>query len=544
MAYRIIRVQLLPKRTFSSRFFPVEKEYTDEAIYPPIINLSRQSVKDRRIDGIAQHITSLPTVEEKLIELNAPKYYGWWSSQLQEAKIPYNALPFIQFATRSTIEKKLPSLYSELDDAASKYCSNLKDKVQNVILQELEYGTLRTNRHGEFRSKATREERTIRNFVPQLNRLLISALSPNNNHLTTTEIDLQPRVEAFWSLGGIEPDKQLRKSRKENDYFRGKEEDPIDRPMQYRGKPCLSLRNDIPLPQFIDRNSGLSIEGDIPQWSCDPRVLGYKYKLSRASNTPGFWPNDCAQHGYLSVLSQSHMRLRDEYLNHRDHQEGLDAQAILHSFASTLGQACYLGFGPYTELTYPITTQTIITNGQDYSFYAYQLNTCALYQRFSGDANPHRNVCFSIDEMKLFETIENDQVKGFNEDVLKNLIKFYLMKPVEPNYELRPYLSPERYISNTADAKKRTTIDKNFKYLMSNRPRHLLADELLHWEKIYKVDHQTRPMEAKRRFFEVGKHPGVRRLDEFNAPYVPKALREVPKKSRRGRLPEQPTIKL
>ena len=76
---------------------------------------------------------------------------------------------------------------------------------------------------------------------------------------------------------------------------------------------------------------------------------------------------------------------------------------------------------------------------------------------------------------------------GFNEDVLKNLIKFYLMKPVEPNYELRPYLSPERYISNTADAKKRTTIDKNFKYLMSNRPRHLLADELLHWEKIYKV---------------------------------------------------------
>lgn len=70
------------------------------------------------------------------------------------------------------------------------------------------------------------------------------------------------------------------------------------------------------------------------------------------------------------------------------------------------------GFGPYTELTYPITTQTIITNGQDYSFYAYQLNTSALYQRFSGDANPRRNVCFSTDEMKLFEGIENDQVKG------------------------------------------------------------------------------------------------------------------------------------
>lgn len=71
-----------------------------------------------------------------------------------------------------------------------------------------------------------------------------------------------------------------------------------------------------------------------------------------------------------------------------------------------------LGFGPYTELTYPITTQAIITNGQYYSFYAYQLNTCALYHKHAGDANPHRNVCFTTDEAKLFDVIENGQIKG------------------------------------------------------------------------------------------------------------------------------------
>ena len=76
------------------------------------------------------------------------------------------------------------------------------------------------------------------------------------------------------------------------------------------------------------------------------------------------------------------------------------------------------GFGPYTELTYPISTQTIITNGQDYSFYAYQLNTCALYQRFSGHVNPYRNVCFATGEMKLFEIIENDEVKGIIRNIL------------------------------------------------------------------------------------------------------------------------------
>ena len=37
------------------------------------------------------------------------------------------------------------------------------------------------------------------------------------------------------------------------------------------------------------------------------------------------------------------MRLRDNHLQNKDHQEGLDSQAILHSFAWTLAQACYLG---------------------------------------------------------------------------------------------------------------------------------------------------------------------------------------------------------
>lgn len=72
-----------------------------------------------------------------------------------------------------------------------------------------------------------------------------------------------------------------------------------------------------------------------------------------------------------------------------------------------------IGFGPYTELTYPITTQTIITNGRQFSLYAYQLNTCALYSKNSTDANPHRNVCFGSDELNLYDVVENGQVKGF-----------------------------------------------------------------------------------------------------------------------------------
>lgn len=60
--------------------------------------------------------------------------------------------------------------------------------------------------------------------------MLVTVLSPLNNELGLTDIDLKPRLEAFWSLGGIEPDKLLRKCR-ENDKLNNKikPDEPIDR---------------------------------------------------------------------------------------------------------------------------------------------------------------------------------------------------------------------------------------------------------------------------------------------------------------------------
>ena len=63
-----------------------------------------------------------------------------------------------------------------------------------------------------------------------LNRLLVNQLSLHNDDLQTTEVDNAPRLEAFWSLGGIEPDKTLRNIREKNEkFYKGKIDDPIDR---------------------------------------------------------------------------------------------------------------------------------------------------------------------------------------------------------------------------------------------------------------------------------------------------------------------------
>lgn len=58
--------------------------------------------------------------------------------------------------------------------------------------------------------------------------------------------------------------------------------------MQYYGSPCMNLRQKNPLPQFLDRDCDLSVNGDIPSWNLDPRVMGYKYEHRHGTNIPGY----------------------------------------------------------------------------------------------------------------------------------------------------------------------------------------------------------------------------------------------------------------
>lgn len=147
----------------------------------------------------------------------------------------------------------------------------------------------RTNRWGDRRSEATEDDRIARNVLPHINRMLVTQLAKKNSgsHLPSLEVDLSPRVEAFWFLGGIEPDRLMKKSRKGYKMAEDRINELIDRPMQYTGEPCLSLRHRHPLPQFVERDSGVSIYGNIPEWNADPRTLGYRYKSRHGTNVPG-----------------------------------------------------------------------------------------------------------------------------------------------------------------------------------------------------------------------------------------------------------------
>lgn len=79
-------------------------EYTDESIYPEIQDLSFKARKGRETESWHEQIRKVPTVEEKLIKINMPRYYGFKVVSLNDSKVPYNCLPAMQHFTRTIYE--------------------------------------------------------------------------------------------------------------------------------------------------------------------------------------------------------------------------------------------------------------------------------------------------------------------------------------------------------------------------------------------------------------------------------------------------------
>lgn len=65
--------------------------------------------------------------------------------------------------------------------------------------------------------------------------MLLNALSPSVKHLNEVEVDIEPRHEAFWFVGGIEPTNFVQKIRKGHPKNKERTKEPVDRPFQYEG---------------------------------------------------------------------------------------------------------------------------------------------------------------------------------------------------------------------------------------------------------------------------------------------------------------------
>lgn len=511
---------------------------TENVIYPSILDLSYHGRLKRKHEKWHNKIKKLETVEEKLIGMNMPHYYGWKSLCLEEGKIPYNSLKHAQYITRThvTNSNKLPDFYDSIitTEKLDALVQTITKHIENVIIFEYNHRLKKQEITEEIENIKEKllNDAVTNALVFQINRIMLSALSSTTPHLLETEVDFKPRIEAFWFAGDIQRPTLQRKAREGIEHLKEYANDPINMPVQYVGSPILQLRHQFPLKEIVSPIYSTNPELSIPEFKFDPRVLAYKFSYKHATNIPGFWPGDPAEFGLLSYHNINNVffnsKIKDE--------EAITVQAIFASYSWLLSQACYQGFSTFNDITYPLVSQTILTNGQYWSFCVYQLNTTLLHWEYV-DNNPARNICWITEPMMLFDKIEDGKIQGFNEDVLKKLITFYINMPAaRSNENMKPYLGESvKYVADITDPERRAWLETRFKHLMSNRPRHQLRPEIYHWQKIYMIDNATRPVDKKRDPWQFGFSAAKRRLNQHQPAYIPRCLRENPKKRKIGR---------
>lgn len=108
-------------------------EYNEIAVYPEIVDTSYDARKSRKIQTWHEKIKKLGTIEEKLLELNMPRYYGYSCVMLNDKKMPYNTLPLIQYCTRTHFKENLPSYYEKNSEKANNFLQLVKSDLEDSL---------------------------------------------------------------------------------------------------------------------------------------------------------------------------------------------------------------------------------------------------------------------------------------------------------------------------------------------------------------------------------------------------------------------------
>lgn len=242
-----------------------------------------------------------------------------------------------------------------------------------------------------------------------------------------SQVDLYPTIKSSWFVGGMDlPSKHPRYTRWNLT--------KVNQPVFYHDNSVINMRNDIPLRPLVDLNDDAVQTSNYKESSYHPRNSGYPLLLKRLSANAGFMPQsgDDKDFPFLTFMSLYPLLVRAAHRNggriFGDEHEETESMGILNAFSWCNSIAFHHGFSPMDELTYPFTTQTILTDGQFWTFQIYQLNTHTYHTDLDhmGKPNPTRNVCWTSGRMKLFEELdENGRVNEsqLNIDVLRLLIQ-------------------------------------------------------------------------------------------------------------------------
>ncbi|XP_007890402.1 39S ribosomal protein S30, mitochondrial [Callorhinchus milii] len=395
---------------------PVADGAAAVAKYPPLVpsrTAKSKSAKRRRQEEYYDKVHAAPSAVEKIRLLTAFQRLKY---VVYPQTFAINGDRWYQHFTKTAFVPGLPPALApspaEGDSgSAGPDLSRLKSLVCHAILQERFY--LKKRQPFVFKQRAQSALPFLRNLVSTLS----STLTPHNPLLGVGTLDFEPEVGFYW----------LRGERTVPRGHRGGRVDPIR--FQIDDKPHCQIRIPKPLPEFMPLEDSVSQE--VPVIHLEPDRLPLFQRQYNNNIFIGSKVADPCCYGHTQFHFASEILRRERLIkaNLADQIEvRLRANGIASLFAWTGAQAAYQGFWSEADVTRPFVSQAVVTDGIYFSFFCYQLNTLGLTVK--ADQNNHRkNICWGTESMRLYEAVEEDDIKGFNDEVLSLLVRFLLNRP-------------------------------------------------------------------------------------------------------------------
>ncbi|XP_029999298.1 large ribosomal subunit protein mL65 [Sphaeramia orbicularis] len=401
-----------------------------EPAYPPIVpslTAKSKSARQRQVAEQVKRICASP-VEEKLSLITRiqrkkfvvyPQTFSrnadrWYQHFTKTAYIPGLPEKFSLGQERTQGPEGAegsPAATASVPGIDKDAFRDIRSLVSHVILQD----------HWHIKKKKPflyREQEQV--IGPQLRNLvsgLTYSLARYNPLLQYSSLDQSPHVNLYWRRGQRIIPKGHRKGRLEPTRF------------QIDDKPHSQIRITQQLPQFTPMEASYTAE--VPEISQAPNMMPLFRRQYDNHIFTGAKISDpaCYGHTQFHLVPDRYHRNRMTRQQQSDQVEVfLRANGLASLFAWTGAQAMYQGFWNHEDVTRPFVSQAVITDGQFFSFFCYQLNTVALSVETDAN-NPRKNLLWGTESLRLYDSVQDGEVIGLNEDVIKLLIRFLMNQP-------------------------------------------------------------------------------------------------------------------
>ncbi|NXB22455.1 RT30 protein, partial [Rhagologus leucostigma] len=434
---------LRPGRRWFSETVPGAPSPPASPLYPPVVasvTAKSKAAKSRRLQRFNQRLHAAATVEEKLRlygKLQRPKYTvypqtfalnadRWYRSFTKTVLVP--GMPLRAAAAKPPVAAAgtTPEVGRTPEPAAE--AAKTPDPVAGAA-QYLDMGELRSlacdallqesfYQHKKRPFLYRDQDHTPGPFLTQLVSTLAAFLSGRNPLLAASSLDLNPKVNYYWHHG-------------EEVVIHGHRKGRVD-PLRFQidDNPHLQIRVPKQLPEVVPLESDL---GDVPVIDHKPSKLPLFKKQYENKVFIGSKVADPCCYGHTQFHLLPDKLKRERFIRQRleDQIEVVyRSNGIASLFAWTAAQAMYQGFWSEADVTRPFVSQAVVTDGKYFAFFCYQLNTLALTAETIKN-NPRKNICWGTDSKPLYDVVEDGNVKGFNDEVLLQLVRFLLNRPKE-----------------------------------------------------------------------------------------------------------------